>query len=239
MRYYEFIVEALTPEERVIMYKNLDDEDQYALVIGGRVFNNENLYTSNTLRNINLKNVRSTNGPVLFHGSESENITKFHDQSWFSTEPFTAFFHATWMGRESFIYVCSAKIRNPIMNPDIVPGEENENDISDLYEKNPNADAIIWKNTRDVIMPKADLYNIRSGNQIQILKKWEIITKYVYQDEWDHIFKGKPLPKKEIGADKIYKVTQQGISTFNIDQPISQAEYDRFKDYGLKVVPLK
>lgn len=243
MRYYEFIVEALTPEERVVFYQNTDNPEQNAVVIGGRVLNNVNLHDRHTLRNINLKNVRSPNGPLLFHGSIDGSINRFHDNSWFSAEPFTAFTHATfWQGvtggRESFIYVCSAKIRNPIMNPDAVPGEEGQHEISNLYKNNPGSDAIIWENTKDVIMPKTDLYNIRSGGQIQILKKWEIVEKDVSQDEWDHIFKGKALPKKEVDPDKIYKVVEPGLSYFEMDQPISQAEYDEFKQYGVKVSPL-
>lgn len=239
MRINEILIEALTPEDQVVVYQNTDNPDQGAIVIGGRILPNQDI--GHTLRNISLKNVRSPHGPLLFHGSSNGDITKFHDQSWLSAEPVTAITHAQFWAYsgKAFIYVCSAKIRNPIYNPDIVPGAEKPGEIDRLYKANPDKDAIIWKDTKDSILPKTDLYNIKFGYQIQILKKWEIIEKDVSQDEWDHIFKNKPLPKKTIDPSKDHVVIEPGLTPFEDGEYITQKEYDEYKQYGLKAKPIK
>lgn len=238
MRWNEIISEAKTPKDQVTIY--VSSESQRSLVeIGGRVLGDGNWDIKHTLRNINLKNVRSQHGPLLFHGSISQ-IGHFHDHSWFSAEPQTAITHAEFwrslsMGSECWLYVCNAKFSNAYYDKPFTPGDEAAGQLAAFYEEHPNIDAIVWKDTKDVVMPTTDLYNIRSGDQITILKKWSIVSEEVTDADLDTLANGGDLAKPE--ARKVDKaewvVVDPGLCPVEAGDQLTQGEYEEYSEYGL------
>lgn len=252
MRWSEIINEASTPKEVVNCYDCTSSEEGM-IEIGGRWLASHNQPIEKTLRGINLKNVKSKHGPLLFHGTIAGDITHFKDGSWFSAEPYTAITHASFwkaisMGNEAFIYVCNATYKNPDMNPRWEPGHEGKGDIKNFYAET-DYDAIIWKDTRDVIMPITDLYNIRSGDQITILKKWEVKTIDVSEtvikkmialhkegkDPLDGLH--EPKEEKKPGPNDKWVVVDPGLSPLEKGDFIDQEHYEEFKDY-IEVEPI-
>jgi hypothetical protein len=240
MRYSEIIGEALSPREEVVIYST--DGDKYATVMGGRIVDRVG-NIEQTLKNINLKNVRSPNGPLLFHGSISGDITKFNDYCWLSAEPNTAITHAEFnralsMGKTSNLFVCYTTASNPLVNPDIVPGKEKPGQLEELYRQNPDKDCLLWKNTRDVVMPITDLYNVRYGKDVVILKNWSIRSERISHDEWEAIMSKGEYPDE-------HKKSRAKVATLTVDDPalthymsgdkITPQEYEEYKDYGLTV----
>lgn len=237
MRWNEIISEAKAPKDHVIIWTN-DDDTRTVIEIGGRILTDHDHGFQHTLKGINLKNVRSPHGPLLFHGSV-RTIDHFHDMSWFSAEPYTAITHAEFWkglghGKDAYIYVCSARLTSPLVNPDMVPGHEKSGDVERLYKANPNADSLLWKDTKDVIMPKTDLYNIKSGNSVTILKKWTIETNTVSDEDLDNIAAGgepgAPIPEPR-RPNTPWLVTNPGLTPFEEGSYITQDEYEQFGDH--------
>lgn len=241
MRWNEIISEAKTPKDQVILYFSTES-DRSLIEIGGRVLGDGDWNIKHTLRNINLKNVRSPHGPLLFHGSISQ-INRFNDQSWFSAEPQTAITHAEFWrgltgGRECWIYVCSATFGNADYSKPFVPGDEAAGEVAAFYEAHPDVDAIVWRDTKDVVMPTTDLYNIRSGDQVVILKKWSIVSQDVTDADLDAIAAGgDPQEPEAEGQRKVdnaaWIVVDPSLNPVNAGDEITQAEYEMYEPYGL------
>jgi|688.fasta_scaffold02972_27 hypothetical protein len=233
------LFEAITPEEKIRMIYS--PGERWAMIIGGRILTGTKLITlGQSFNKLNLKNVKNPGpSPLLFHGSTAE-FNKFNDRSWFSTEPLTAGFHAAFGTRgnpfvDLYMYVCAAKLGKIAVVTDITPGKESLIDIDRIYSK--GYDSFVIKNVSDAgVGPNTDLYNIKDGSQVKILKRW-LITDEVTdtEEEFDQILSGRTVKKPDVDQDLPFTVDDPGLTQFKHGQKISKDDYEIAKSYGLTV----
>ena len=232
------LLEAITPEEQVKMVYG--PGERWAMIIGGRILTGTKLVTiAHSFNKLNLKNVKNpSRGPLLFHGTISK-FGKFNDRSWFSTEPLTAGFHAAFGTRglqvDQYMYVCAANLGKIAVVTDITPGKESQKDIDRIYAK--GYDSFVIKNVSDAgVGPNTDLYNIKDGSQVKILKRWLITDEDADSEEnFDRIIAGEKPKKIEKPQDLNlpYIVDDPGLTPFKAGQRISKDDYLSAQDYGL------
>lgn len=226
------ITEAVSPEEVVRTISS--ESGQEILIIGGRVISGEKIQSvNNAFKKINLKNVRAPQGKrLLFHGSGYK-FDKFDKMSWFSTEPFTALFHSSFSSavgytKEQYLYVCYADVSNVYDSSDIVPGKEQVEDLKKIYKQ--GYDAIKLTDVSDAgVGPKTDIYNIKNGDDVKILKRWPILHSEVTDEEIEKIISGELSPKdiesnRTAGVEYDYVITDPGFTYFDLNQKVTAQE---------------
>lgn len=210
----ENINEAFTPDNtKIYSIEDINDGDRSAMIIGGRVLDTTKMAEPeifSSFTKINLKNINvPKNVPLLYHGSGSK-FSKFKNNSWFTNHPFLAQAHSSMnslgMGDE-YIYVCVATIKHPLINPDhFTPGhEDHNNDIVKFYKKNPQYDSMIWKNSPDAGMGNQDIYNIRDGSAVKILKRWKVEYVEVSSEDFDKIVNSREQREIKSAKPKNFK----------------------------------
>tara|TARA_R110002153_G_scaffold12261_9_gene46128 strand:- start:1726 stop:2415 length:690 start_codon:yes stop_codon:yes gene_type:complete len=223
------LLEALTPVEAVRVIFAPDKSG--AMIIGGRVLRDERITIPKVFNKLNLKNVKNPGpGPLLFHGS-IDKFSKFNNRSWFSADPMTASWHAGWKGYlpnvTKYMYVCTADLGRVSLNKDIIPGEETQKQLKLIYDS--GYDSILLKGVSDAeVGPKTDLYNIKLGEQVKILKTWVITFEDVSKQKFEEIISGNIIPRP-------HTVDDPGLTEFKAGDKISQQEYDNNKEYGLTI----
>jgi hypothetical protein len=232
------LFEAITPEEKVrVIYS---PGERWAMIIGGRILTGTKLITlGQSFNKLNLKNVKNPGpSPLLFHGT-IEKFDKFNDLSWFSTEPLTAGFHAAFGTRghqvDQYMYVCAANLGKIATVTDLTPGKESLKDIDRIYSK--GYDSFVIKNVSDAgVGPNTDLYNIKDGSQVKILKRWLITDEDTdTEEEFDQIISGKTVKKPVVDQDLPFTVDAPGLTQFKHGQKISKDDYENAKFFGLTV----
>jgi hypothetical protein len=230
------LFEAITPEEKIRMIYS--PGERWAMIIGGRILTGTKLITlGQSFNKLNLKNIKNPGpSPLLFHGSTAE-FNKFNDRSWFSTEPLTAGFHAAFGTRghqvDQYMYVCAANLGKIATVTDLTPGKESLKDIDRIYSK--GYDSFVIKNVSDAgVGPNTDLYNIKDGSQVKILKRW-LITDEDTDTEEDQIISGKTVKKPVVDQDLPFTVDDPGLTQFKHGQKISKDDYENAKFFGLTV----
>jgi|TARA_R110000823_G_C15784767_1_gene485518 hypothetical protein len=223
------LLEARTPVEAVRVIFAPDKSG--AMIIGGRVLRDERITIPKVFNKLNLKNVKNPGpGPLLFHGS-IDKFSKFNNRSWFSADPMTASWHAGWKGylpnTTKYMYVCTANLGRVSLNKDIIPGEETQKQLKLIYDS--GYDSILLKGVSDgEVGPKTDLYNIKLGEQVKILKTWVITFEDVSKQKFEEIISGNIIPRP-------HTVDDPGLTEFKAGEKISQQEYDNNKEYGLTI----
>jgi len=226
------ITEAITPDETVNTFSG--PSGQEILVIGGRIISTDKHQTvNNAFRKINLKNVRAPkNKNLLFHGSGYK-FDKFKNMSWFSSEPFTPLFHSSFSStigftKEQYLYVCYADVSSVYNSSDIIPGKEQIEDLEKIY--NQGYDAIKLTDVSDAgVGPKTDIYNIKNGNDVVMLKRWPVLHSEVTDEEMKKIMSGDLSPDNvdSKGTDGIkydYVITDPGLTYFDVGEKVTDQE---------------
>jgi len=98
-------------------------------------------------------------------------------------------------------------------------------------------DSFVIKNVSDAgVGPNTDLYNIKDGSQVKILKRW-LITDEVTdtEEEFDQILSGRTVKKPDVDQDLPFTVDDPGLTQFKHGQKISKDDYEIAKSYGLTV----
>ena len=84
--------------------------------------------------------------------------------------------------------------------------------------------------------PNTDLYNIKDGSQVKILKRWLITDEDTdTEEEFDQIISGKTVKKPVVDQDLPFTVDDPGLTQFKHGQKISKDDYENAKFFGLTV----
>lgn len=231
MRFTEIINESGKPVDLSVVL--LKDDQSRGLVPHGDGYREFDFTSEKDLRNI-----LGMKEGLLFHGTADGSITNWQDYTWFTSSVALAITHADFKkslmhGPGRVVYGCEVNFLKPLFNPSVVPGDESDDELNQLYSK--GYDALVWTDVKDAgVGTPSDLYNVKNGSQVKTVASCTLRIAYCDADEFEQLLSGKP----NNSSGKSYKVIDPGLTPFNAGDLITADEYEEYGEHFGSVEPI-